>query len=103
MVQKLQTRLRVVPHALLAEMAPFLGELERDLLPLLDEATTAGAVPPGALDTLRACHRRLSARDESAPESALQIGGDLARVTRLLDSLEKEGQARLAAELSSPA
>ena len=96
MVQKLQMRLRVVPPALMAEMKPFLSELGRELLPLLDQATAAGAVPPGAAETLRGCHQRLTERDLSGPESALDVGGDLARVTRLLDSLEKEGQARLA-------
>jgi hypothetical protein len=102
MVHKLQLRLRVLPPALMAEMTPFLGQLERDLLPLLDEARTAGAVPAGAVDTLRSCHRRLSDRDLITPETALETGNDLARVARLLDSLEREGRAQLAAP-SAPA
>jgi hypothetical protein len=93
MVHKLQIRLRVLPPALTAEMMPFLAELRSDLLPLLEEAGTAGVLPASAAETLRSCDQRLSRRDLSSLETSLEVGGDLGRVLRLLPSLEAAAAA----------
>jgi hypothetical protein len=94
MVQKLQSRLRVLPPAMISnELEPFLTELSADLQPLLEEASTAGAVPVGAVETLRACRRRLGASDLTGLDRAVEIGGDLARVKRLLESLKAAAEA----------
>jgi hypothetical protein len=93
MVQKLQSRLRVLPPALLAEIAPFLAALHNELLPLLEQTCAAGAMPASAVETLRTCYRRLNDSDFTRPETALGIGSDLARVMRLLDSLKAAAAA----------
>jgi hypothetical protein len=94
MVQKLQARLRVLPPTMIShELTPFLTELSADLQPLLDEASAAGAVPEGAAETLRACRRRLTESDLTGLDRAVEVGGDLARIARLLDSLKVAAEA----------
>lgn len=93
MVSKLQARLGALPPALWHEVLPLLGELAADLLPILDEAVAAGAVPAAAVDTLRGCAERLADRDPARPESAAESAGDLARIVRLLESLEAAATA----------
>ncbi len=88
MVHKLQSRLRVLPPALLAEMSPFLFAVQTELLPLVEEASSAGAVPAEAAEALRSCHRRLNDCDLTQVEIGPEVGGDLTRVVRLLDSLK---------------
>lgn len=89
MVCKLQERLRILPPALTAEVRPFLGELRSELLPLLEEAAALGLLPAASAETLRTCDRRLTERDPAAPRASAEMGGDLERVARLLDSLQK--------------
>ena len=88
MVHKLQSRLRVLPPTLTAEMLPFLGHLRTELLPVLEEAAAFGVLPTTAADTLRSCERNLSGRDLSRPATSVEVGNDLGRVIRLLHSLE---------------
>jgi hypothetical protein len=87
MVYKLQARLGSLPPALFAESRPFLAEIDVDLLPLLDRASSAGTVPRGAVDTLRACRQRLDGDGATDPATAGKAGADLGRIVRLLDSL----------------
>jgi hypothetical protein len=94
MVHKLQERLRVLPRTLTAEMVPFLIDLRSELLPLIEEAGAVGVLPAAAAETLRSCERRLSGRDLSLPATSLEVGTDLARVTRLLGSLRAAVAAR---------
>jgi hypothetical protein len=89
MVGKLQERLRILPPALTAEVRPFLVELRNELLPLLEEAATLGLLPAASAETLRACEHRLTVLDPTAPHASAAMGGDLERVARLLDSLQK--------------
>jgi hypothetical protein len=93
MVHKLQARLGALPPALWHEILPLLGELAADLLPILDEAAAAGAVPVAAVDHLRGCAERLAERDPARPESAAESAADLARIVRLLESLEAAATA----------
>ncbi|MEO8276619.1 MAG: hypothetical protein ABI639_10380 [Thermoanaerobaculia bacterium] len=87
MVHKLQARLRVLPPSLSAEILPFLSDLRNEVLPLVEEAAAIGSVPVKAAETLRACEKRLAASDFFRPESGTEIGADIGRVIRLLESL----------------
>ncbi len=93
MVHKLHARLRVLPPTLLAEIQPFLTVLKGDLLPLLEDASAAGLLPAASWETLRASSLRLSELDPSRLEHRLEVGNDLGRVVRLLESLTVAVQA----------
>lgn len=87
MVQKLQTRLRVLPPALAAEIRPLLSELREELQPLLDEAVAAGVLPAMAARTLRTSDERLAGFETALPQERVALGDDLGRVARLVRSL----------------
>lgn len=93
MVHKLQERLGSLPPALWHEVRPFLAALDGDLLPVLDGAAAAGAVPRAAVETLRGAVDRLARHDPTSAADAPAAAADLGRVVRLVESLRAAAAA----------